>query len=141
MRHRSLIDDLLRENKTTGSNQSEGMLNYTKMNVQRMNRIDKHWGLEQATLDLFQTVHKPMLWQPYRGVVRRRSTKSTIIQKMAEVSEHIQLRMLLRDEHPALIDQFLTNGTRSIQKLIVVNPKTLEVIASWGPRPEPALHG
>jgi len=137
--YRSLIDELLRENKTTGSNQSEGMLNYTKMNVQRMNRIDKHWGLEQSTLDLLHTIHKPMLWLVLTEAWCGDAAQNLpIIQKMAEVSEHIQLRMLLRDEHPALMDQFLTNGTRSIPKLIVVNPHTLEVISSWGPRPEPA---
>jgi hypothetical protein len=137
--YRLLIDGLLAENKTTGSDQSEAMLNYTRMNVQRMNRIDKHWGLEKNTLELLHTVHQPMLWLVLTEAWCGDAAQNLpIIQKMAEVSEHIQLRMLLRDEHPALMDQFLTNGTRSIPKLIVVNPHTLEVISSWGPRPEPA---
>jgi hypothetical protein len=39
--YRNLIDSLLKENKTTGSNNSEDYINYTKMNVQRMERLDK----------------------------------------------------------------------------------------------------
>jgi hypothetical protein len=138
-KYRSHIDDLLRENKTTGTNQSEGMLNYTRMNVQRMNRIDKHWELEQHTIDLLKSVQKPMLWliltEAWCGDAAQ---NLPVIQKMAVESQHIQMLMLLRDEHHQLMDQFLTNGTRSIPKLIVVNPNTLEVLASWGPRPEPA---
>lgn len=40
---------------------------------------------------------------------------------------------MLRDEHPELMDHFLTNGTRSIPKLIILN-YALEVMATWGPR-------
>ncbi len=137
--YRLLIDGLLAENKTTGSDQSEAMLNYTRMNVQRMNRIDKHWGLEKNTLELLHSVHQPMLWLVLTEAWCGDAAQNLpMIHKMASVSEHIQLRMLMRDEHIPLMDQFLTNGTRSIPKLLVVNPIKLEVISSWGPRPAPA---
>lgn len=137
--YRSLLDDLLASNKTTGSNQSEGMLNYTRMNVQRMNRIDKHWELEQHTIDLLKSIQKPMLWLVLTEAWCGDAAQNLpVVNKMAAESQHIQMLMLLRDEHPQLMDQFLTNGTRSIPKLIVANPNTLEVLASWGPRPEPA---
>ena len=39
--YRQLIVDLLARNQTTGSNQSEGMVRYTKLNFQRMKRLEK----------------------------------------------------------------------------------------------------
>lgn len=46
---------------------------------------------------------------------------------------------MLRDEQPALMDHFLTNGkSRSIPKTIMLKKHTLEVIGSWGPRPAKA---
>ena len=38
--YRALVDQLLLEGKTTGLDNSEAMLHYSKMNVQRMNRVD-----------------------------------------------------------------------------------------------------
>jgi hypothetical protein len=46
----------------------------------------------------------------------------------------IQLRIFLRDANLELIDANLTDGGRSIPKLIVLD-KDLQEMASWGPRP------
>ena len=51
-----------------------------------------------------------------------------------KVDGHIDLRIFLRDRHPELMDQFLTNGGRAIPKLIALNAKN-EVLFTWGPRP------
>jgi hypothetical protein len=50
----------------------------------------------------------------------------------------VQPSYIFRDEHPDVIDAFLTNGSRSIPKLIRLNSDTFEVIDVWGPRPLPA---
>jgi hypothetical protein len=34
------------------------------------------------------------------------------------------------------MDAFLTNGSRSIPKLIIINKESNEVVESWGPRPQ-----
>lgn len=57
---------------------------------------------------------------------------------MAEVSEVVTLKIVFRDENDALMQEFLTNGARSIPKLIVLNAESNEVVAAWGPRPEAA---
>ena len=48
--------------------------------------------------------------------------------------EKIQLLIFLRDDNLELIDANLTDGGRSIPKLIILD-KDLQEIASWGPRP------
>lgn len=51
-------------------------------------------------------------------------------------SERIQLSLVFRDQNESLINQFLTNGGKSIPKVILLNAETSEVISSWGPRPK-----
>ena len=36
------------------------------------------------------------------------------------------------------MDRFLTNGARSIPKLVALDAGTLQVVGTWGPRPEAA---
>ena len=50
------------------------------------------------------------------------------------VPEKIKLRLILRDSNPELMDANLTDGGRSIPKLIVLS-EDLEPLGYWGPRP------
>ena len=56
---------------------------------------------------------------------------------LATINSHINFRVVLRDENTALIDLYLTNGGRSIPKLIILD-QDLNDVATWGPRPEEA---
>ena len=47
--------------------------------------------------------------------------------KMAHESNNIQLKILLRDENPEIMDQYLTNGSKSIPKLISVDSEDEEI--------------
>lgn len=59
------------------------------------------------------------------------------VNKMAEVNDHIDMKVIFRDEHPEVMDEFLTNGTsRSIPKIVFLHADTLDVLGSWGPRPK-----
>ena len=44
-----------------------------------------------------------------------------VLNKFAENDTTITLSILLRDDNEELMDRFLTNGTRSIPKLIILN--------------------
>jgi len=46
--------------------------------------------------------------------------------------------LVFRDENEGLMNLFLTNGSKSIPKLVVLDAETSEVRASWGPRPRGA---
>ena len=48
-----------------------------------------------------------------------------------------EIRIIQRDEHPDLIDQYLTNGGRAIPIVIVLDDAFNERF-HWGPRPEQA---
>ncbi len=57
---------------------------------------------------------------------------------MAEQNPLIDLKIILRDANPDVMDQFLTNGTRSIPILVSFN-KSGDQLFRWGPRPETAV--
>jgi hypothetical protein len=46
----------------------------------------------------------------------------------------LELRLILRDQHPAVMDRYLTNGSRSIPIVIVLDDEYNE-LGHWGPRP------
>ena len=50
--YREKVSSLLLQGETTGSDHSEAMLHYTKMNVQRMNRVDKTTILHEPLLQV-----------------------------------------------------------------------------------------
>ncbi|MGF1669195.1 MAG: thioredoxin family protein [Balneolaceae bacterium] len=138
--YRTLVNDLLDQDKTTGDNHSEAMIHYTKMNVHRMNRLDKRAELSESLINELKKVKKPMIWlvltEAWCGDVAQ---NIPVINKMAVISENIELRLILRDENLEIMDQFLTNGkSRSIPKLICLHKDTLEILGTWGPRPEKA---
>jgi hypothetical protein len=57
-----------------------------------------------------------------------------IVAKLANMSPGLELRIILRDENAEVMDQYLTNGARSIPIVIALNDDFQE-IGHWGPRP------
>ena len=48
---------------------------------------------------------------------------------------HNEVRIFYRDSDTSLIDQFLTNGTQSIPKILILN-EDFSLKNVWGPRPQ-----
>jgi len=134
--YRKLVDDLFVKNKTTGNDHSSAMLNYTKLNLSRMNRIDKRSRLTDTTLEKLAKIKKPVIWLVLtEGWCGDAAQIVPVLNHMASENEHITLRFILRDENLEIADAFLTNGARAIPKILVVDAATLEVLTTWGPRP------
>jgi hypothetical protein len=62
------------------------------------------------------------------------SSTVPILARFADAVPGMSLRVLRRDEHPELMDRYLTNGSRSIPIVIVLDESFLE-LGHWGPRP------
>jgi hypothetical protein len=134
-----LLDDLLDLGMTTGPKQGEEMLHYAKLNRQRMNRLEKTVVLDNAVIDAAQKVNRKMIWLVIaEGWCGDAAQNIPVIEKIAAASANIETRYVLRDENTELIDMFLTNGSRSVPKLIAVEAETLEVLGTWGARPKEA---
>lgn len=57
-----------------------------------------------------------------------------VLAKWAELTPGVELRILRRDEHPEVMNRYLTGGTRSIPVAIVLT-EAMDEIGWWGPRP------
>jgi hypothetical protein len=138
--YRQLIDGLLAEGKTTGPEQSERLVEFTELNVQRMRRLDKTVRLQPVLAAAAAGLSQNYLWLIItEGWCGDAAQLVPVFEAVAAASNgHITTRYVLRDEHPNLIDQYLTDGGRAIPKLLMLNPETLTEITHWGPRPTPA---
>lgn len=133
--YRDLVSNLLAEGKSTGPNQSEDILNYSLLNDRRMKRLDKTISISEETKTALQKVKTPQTWLVItEGWCGDAAQNLPIINKIAEENENINLKLVLRDENLELMDQFLTNGGRSIPKLVALDSDN-NVIETWGPRP------
>jgi hypothetical protein len=135
-----LIDDLLLDGKTTGTNQSDAMFNYGKLNRQRMHRLEKTVNLDESLKEKIRALDVKWIWLVItEGWCGDAAQNIPIIEKIAAENEGIETRYVLRDENLELMDNYLTNNARSIPKLICLDAETLEEIGSWGPRPQIAM--
>lgn len=137
--YRELIDKLLAENKTTGTNHEPDLIEYTRLNMHRMLRMEKTVQLDDELVQVLLSVQTKMIWvvitEAWCGDAAQNLPG---IVKMADASPLIDLKLILRDENLDVMDAYLTNGGRSIPKLIALDADTLEEIGTWGPRPEQA---
>lgn len=137
--YRSLISKYAQEGKTTGLITSPDYINYTKLNESRMHRLDKTIEVTQETKALLENLSKEYIWlvlaESWCGDAAQ---VVPVINKMAELTSKIDLRIVFRDENEELMNLFLTNGTKSIPKLIIIEKATGEVIGDFGPRPTQA---
>lgn len=137
--YKDLVMRLHQAGKTTNDENSEAMLHYTEMNLVRMNRLDRKTQLIPEVVDFLQALDRKQIWLVLtEGWCADAAQIVPVLQRMALSSDLVELQLLLRDQHPEVMDAFLTNGARSIPKVIILDAATRDVIASWGPRPSDA---
>lgn len=133
--YRALVGNLLAEGKSTGPEQSEALTNYSMLNDRRMKRLDKTIKISKETIQEYRNIKEPQTWLVItEGWCGDAAQNLPVLDKIAAVSDKIDLKIVLRDENLALMDLFLTNGGRSIPKLIALD-KDNNVLNTWGPRP------
>ena len=134
--YRSLIDTLVAEGKTTSLIQKPVLVEYTTLNVVRMNRLDKTTVLQADLRQALDALRRSLLWLVLTEAWCPDSAHAVpVLAKIEELSPRVSLKLLMRDENADLMDHFLTNGSRSIPKLICLDAETGEELGTWGPRP------
>jgi hypothetical protein len=137
--YKQLVDDLLASGKATGTNHSEAFLHYSRLNQQRMHRLEKTVGIIPGVKAQMLSIRRPQTWLVLtEGWCGDAAQSLPVMQLLTQLNPLIRLRLLLRDENLELMDQYLTNGvSRSIPKLIALDTDSLAVLFTWGPRPAP----
>jgi hypothetical protein len=134
--YKTLMNDLLAENKSTAAIQEESLVEYSKLNQRRMKRWEKTLKITDEAEAFFKNYDQKMVWLVVsEGWCGDAAHGLPVLNALAELNPHIELKIVLRDSEDDLINQFLTNGAKSIPKLIMLKEENLEVIETWGPRP------
>ncbi|MCF6350245.1 MAG: thioredoxin family protein [Flavobacteriaceae bacterium] len=133
---RNLVSKLITENKSTGNEQSEVLSHYSLLNDKRMKRIDKTIKITAETLATINNIKTNLIFLVLtEGWCGDSAQTLPVINKIATLTTKIELKILLRDTNEDLMQHFLTNGAKSIPKLIILEKKNLKVLNSWGPSP------
>jgi thiol-disulfide isomerase/thioredoxin len=137
--YRDLVTRLVEENSTTGNEKTEDLANYTMLNNKRMKRWDKTIKISETDKQIIGAFDKKIIWliitESWCGDAAH---IMPVIDKVAELNPNIDYKIVLRDDNEALMNAFLTNGGKSIPKLIMINAITSEVVNTFGPRPAAA---
>jgi hypothetical protein len=132
-----LIEQLHETNSTTGINQSELYVNFSKLNYRRMKRVYKTFSINA---DLAQVIEQlpPSTWVVITEAWCGDAAQTVpLMARLAELNPAIDLKLLLRDSHDSIMNEYLTNGGKAIPILVGFNAQ-YEQLFVWGPRPQPA---
>ena len=137
--YRDLVVNLVAENSTTGNEKTEALANYTMLNDRRMKRWDKTIKVSQDISQKIEALNSKQTWlvltESWCGDAAH---VMPAINKLAELNDNIDFKVVMRDENEDLMNEFLTNGGKSIPKLILIDETTGTVLDSYGPRPSEA---
>lgn len=128
-----LFKQLVEEGRTTGE-QTPEKINYTKLNFSRTKRLDKTAEIPEESIDAFKSISEKQTWlvisEPWCGDAAQ---TLPFLNKISQLTENIELKIVLRDENPELMDKFLTNGSQSIPVVIMLD-EDFNVFQTFGPR-------
>jgi hypothetical protein len=131
-----LMEKLVAEGGATGTVKSPDFVFWTKLSVQRLQRWAKTLTLEPEVIDAARNVVTQVWWIITESWCGDASQTLPVMVRIAEASGGlIELRLIFRDDSPRVMDQYLTNGGRSIPIVIAVSNATGEELFHWGPRP------
>ena len=109
---------------------------YINLNQRRMYRVEKTYHVSDDILAQVKKLRHKTYWlvltEHWCGDA---SQILPALNKVAELSEgKIEMKLVYRDQNPELMNAYLTEGSRSIPKLIQLD-EHFNVTGIWGPRP------
>ena len=108
--------------------------NYYELGLTRMQRVNKTYTPNPTHLELLKNKN----WKGKILIISEAwcGDAAMIVPVIAKFFEgHNEVKIVYRDENEELINQYLTNGGKSIPIVLILNENN-EVISHWGPRPK-----
>ena len=113
-------------------------LEFTRLNLHRTDRILRTYKVSDDLVGLVSGIQIPQTWlvltEPWCG---DSAQCLPYITTLASLNDNIDLRLILRDENLDIMDDFLTDGKRSIPRLVIFDADG-HILTRWGPRPAAA---
>jgi hypothetical protein len=134
------FEEWVKNGETSSLNPSPVLIEFTKLNFARTQRIHKTLLINQELKKAIENIQNIYSWIVLTEAWCGDSAQNlAVIAEIAKLNpDKIRLYILLRDENPEMMDNYLTNGARAIPKLIAVNETLGKEAFVWGPRPAPA---
>jgi hypothetical protein len=134
------FEEWVQKEATSSADPSGRLVAFTKLNWARTQRIQKTISLDRELIHAAQKIQHTYSWIVITEAWCGDSAQNLpVIAAIAALNpEKIKLFILLREENPELMDNYLTNGARAIPKLVAVNETIGKEAFVWGPRPLPA---
>jgi len=129
-----LCEDLVEKKSSTSFPTDEKFIHFSALNLTRMQRLNKTYHIPPHMIDCIRDMSYQNWWVITEGWCGDSAQSLPIINKIAELNPRIKLKIILREENLPIMDQFLTNGGRSIPKLIAERDGVIKFV--WGPRPQ-----
>ena len=115
----------------------EKMHRYTQSNLQRTELVLDKMVLNQKLYNALSELKDEWVWlmisEPWCGDA---SWGATALHILSTATENIDLRILLRDTNPDIMQAYQTNGANAIPKLVCLRKSDLAELGTWGPRPQ-----
>lgn len=138
--YRKLVKLLISSGKSTTKSENDALFEFSKLNDKRMDRLDKTLKVTNETMLSLQQLKEPVtLLVISEGWCGDAAQIVPMVNKIADSSDYISIKIVLRDQNEPLMNQFLTNGSKSIPKVILLDANN-NVLNSWGPRPSIATN-
>lgn len=130
--------DFINEMFRRADDETDPHREHIRLNLQRSLRIAKIYKPAAEVRRVVRSIEQPQFWMVLTETWCGDSAQILpYLAAMADINSLIQMRILYRDENPDLMDRFLTNGKRSIPKILILN-KDGSLLNEWGPRPSTA---
>lgn len=135
----TFLRELVSKDKTSGEDQTASFIQFTKINLKRMERLNKTIDIQNNLKNVVENLGRKQIWYVIAEVWCGDCAQNLpVIGKLAELSNGlIDLRIIQRDENPNWMEKYSTNGAKAIPKLISFNSFGQELF-TWGARPRPA---
>lgn len=130
------FDDYLKEaeRRVEAKDTNDEHNDYYELGLQRMNRTLKTFKTDEIQLEALKSKNFNgkilIISEPWCGDA---SATVPAVSKFFETG-NVEVRIFLKDSDHSLIEQFLTNGTQSIPKILILN-EDYSLKNDWGPRP------
>lgn len=118
----------------------ESHIEFTRLNWARTQRLHKTIDLDPVLKKMALNIEHSYSWIVITEAWCGDSAQNLpVIADIARLNPgKIKLYIVLRDENPELMSNYLTKGARAIPKLIAIDETLGKEAFTWGPRPSPA---
>ena len=132
-----IFDEYIKEteHRIEVQNPEDSYNEYYELGLQRMNRTLKTFKIDEEQLNVLKSKNFNgkilIISEPWCGDA---SATVPAVTQFFEAAD-VEVKIFLKDSDTSLIEQFLTNGTQSIPKILILD-ENFEVKNVWGPRPQ-----